>query len=122
MKIKDVLKGLLGVVIFFLLIKIIFFSAKPYYEPKKYLKTIEKKINGEVTRIVVGKNFFGVVIDNEQDSIYPLTYLIEKTPKNWRAIYPKDFIIVGDSIKKKEKNDTFLVIRDKKSWLYILPD
>lgn len=122
MKTKNLLIVITIIVALFLLIKVIPFSKKPYYKPKKYSRTVEDKIDGVVTRIVEGKNLFGIVINNNEKVIYPFTYMIEKMPENWKATYPEDFIQIGDSIYKDAKSDTFYLIRGNSKWEYALPN
>jgi hypothetical protein len=71
---KDLLIAVILIIALFLLSRLIP-SGKTYYEPKKYLRTVEDKIDGVVTRIVEGKNLFGVVVDNNESIIYPFTYI-----------------------------------------------
>ena len=121
MKWKNLLIAFIVVIALLLLSRLIPYSKKVYYDPPKYLKTIEDKIDGNVTRIVEGKNFFGVVLDSNERIIYPISYIIEKMPGNWKSTYPKDFIQVGDKVYKNAMSDTFYLIREDQRWQYFLP-
>jgi hypothetical protein len=44
-----------------------------------------------------------------------------KRPPGTDSTYPKDFILVGDSVVKNAKSDTFYVIRGDQRWPYFLP-
>jgi hypothetical protein len=121
MKTTTILAGIACIILFTIVIKVFFSSDKPYYEFEKYKKTIDSPISSTVTRIIEAKNFFGVQFDTDPNDNYPFTYQRERTPKQWLAEYPKDFIIRGDSIMKKANDDTFIVIRKSDRWKYILP-
>jgi hypothetical protein len=121
MKTTRILTGIGFVILFFIVVKILFSSGKPYYEFEKYKKTIDSPISATVTRIIEGKNFFGVQFGADSSNYYAFTYQMERTPKQWLDNYPKDFIIPGDSVVKKANDDTFIVIRRSDFWKYILP-
>lgn len=121
MEAKNILAGLGFVVLFIVAVTIIPKSKNVYYEFEKYQKTIDSPISGLVTRIIEGKNFFVAQIGIDSNNYYGFTYQIERTPKQWINSYPNDFILVGDSIKKKAGSDTFVVKRRFVEWRYLLP-
>lgn len=121
MKVNRILAGACFVIFFFITVNIFLKSDKVYYEFENYKKTIDSPISASVTRLVEGKNFFGAQFGLDSNKYYGFTYQVERTPKQWINNYPKDFIIVGDSIVKKANNDTFIVIRNQKMWTYLLP-
>ena len=121
MKATKVLDGICFVILFFIAFNIFLKSNKVYYQFDKYQRTIDSPISGTVRRLVEGKNFFGAQLDSDSNNYYSFSYQKERTPKQWSDKYPKDFIDIGDSIFKKANNDTFLVIRNQKTWTYLLP-
>jgi hypothetical protein len=121
LKSKNVLAGLCFIAIFFIAINLIPKSDKTYYEFGKYKKTINAPLSGLVTRIIEGKNFYGAQIGSDSNNYYGFTYQVERTPKNWISDYPDDFILIGDSIKKKAASDSFVVKRGNVQWTYLLP-
>lgn len=120
-KLRNILAGLTFISLFFITITFITKKGKTVYEFKNYKKTIDSSITGTVKRIVRGKNLFGAQFGLDSNNYYGFTYYKEHTSKQWLKEYPNDFIIEGDSIIKKENNDTFIVIRSHKKWTYILP-
>lgn len=122
MKINKILAGVCFVILLFVAVNLFPKSDKFYYEFEKYKETIDSPIAGTVTRLVEGKNFFGAQFGTDPNNYYRFTYHVERTPKQWLNNYPKDFIIIGDSIVKKTNNDTFFVIRNTTVWTYLLPN
>jgi hypothetical protein len=118
---KKIIAGLGFIILFIIAINLIPRPDKVYYEFEKYRETIDSPISGKVTRIIEGKNFFGVQIGSDSNNYYGFTYQVERTPKQWIDNYPENFIAEGDSIEKKSHNDTFIVIRNSQLWTYILP-
>jgi hypothetical protein len=108
------------IVIIFIIPKMIPYS-KSYspvnYAPNCYKQTFDMRINGMVTQ-VQQEGLYWVTINNQR---LPFSYNDFKLPEGWQKNYPKDFIQVGDSISKKEKNDTFYLIRGELKWEYSLP-
>jgi hypothetical protein len=121
MKWKDLLTAIIIIIILFFLDRVVRFQKNFYYEPQKYLRTRNDRLNGIVIRIVEGKNLFGVVINNNNETVYPFTYTIQEPRNGWVNSYPSNFIQVGDSIYKNANNDTFYLIRGNQRWQYFLP-
>lgn len=113
--------GIGFIFLFLIAVNLLFRSSTIYYEFENYKKTIDSPISGTVTRLVNGKNFFGAQIGLDSNNYFGFTYHVERTPEQWLKKYPKDFIIIGDSIIKRASNDTFFVIRESNVWTYILP-
>ena len=113
--------GIGFIILFFIGVNLLPKTGGTYYEFEKYKKTIDSPISAPVRRIVEGKNFFGAQFGPNPNNYFAFTYQIERTPKQWLNNYPKDFIVMGDSVFKQVNNDTFVVSRDYKSWKYILP-
>ena len=122
MKVKRILIGIGFIVFFFIAVNTVFKSnGTRNYEFETYKKTIDSSISGTVKRLVIAKNFFGAQFGVDPNNYFGFTYHVERTPEQWLKKYPKDFIIMGDSILKKANNDTFFVIREANVWVYILP-
>jgi hypothetical protein len=109
------------IVVIFIIPKTIPYS-KSYspvnYAPNGYRQTVDVCIAGRVTQIHQ-EGLFWVTINNQR---LPFSYNEYKLPEGWRKSYPQNFIQVGDSIFKKEKNDTFYLIRGELKLEYYLPD
>lgn len=118
---KSILSGIISVVVFFILVNLIpkskGGSAAPNYAPDGWSKTIQASING-VVQSTEQNGLLWVTINNSK---LPFSYDALHLPVNWEHTYPKEFIEIGDSILKKANSDTFYLIRDGKSWQYILP-
>ncbi|WP_153796049.1 hypothetical protein [Foetidibacter luteolus] len=108
-------------ILFFAVVNLLPKTGGTYYEFDKYNKTIDSPISATVKRIVEGKNYFGAQFGKDSNNYFGFTYHMERTPKLWLKEYPESFIVMGDSVFKKENNDTFFVLRNGKSWKYILP-
>ncbi|MFT3935926.1 MAG: hypothetical protein QM726_20015 [Chitinophagaceae bacterium] len=121
MKIRNLLAGISFLILFFVTITLLSKNGGTYYEFDNYKKTIDSPISATVKRIIEGKNFFGAQFGKDSNDYFGFTYHIERTPKQWLKEYPESFIVLGDSVFKKQKNDTFFVLRKGKSWEYILP-
>jgi hypothetical protein len=108
------------IVVIFIIPKMIPYS-KGYgsvnYAPNGYIQTVDVCIAGRVTQIHQ-EGLFWVTINNQR---LPFSYNDFNLPEGWQKNYPKNFIQVGDSIFKKEKNDTFYLIRGELKWEYSLP-
>ena len=121
MKLKKLLFGLVGIIIFLLLTWIIPFSKKTAgtvnYAPDGFKKTIDAHIDG----VVVATKQEGLYWITINDIKLPFSYDGHKLPQGWQSLYPRNFIQVGDSIFKNANNDTFYLIRGNQQWQYILP-
>lgn len=121
MKIKNILFGVIGVMVFILLTRLIPGSKKTpasyNYAPDGYKKTIDTSING----VVVATKQEGLYWVTIKEKKLPFSYDLYKLPDGWQSSYPKDFIQVGDSIFKNANSDTFYLIREGKRWQYNLP-
>ena len=121
MKIKNIILGAIGVVVFILLTWIIPASRKTAvtvnYAPDAFKKTIDTSING-VVDATKQEGLYWVTINEKK---LPFSYDLYKLPKGWQSFYPKYFIQVGDSIFKNSNSDTFYIIREGKRWQYNLP-
>jgi hypothetical protein len=89
------------------------------YSPESFVKTIDSPIVGKIIEL---QHFrvLGVVLNNNQS--YNFAYVPDKLPEDFKETYPKEFLLVGDSIYKKAMSTEFFVTRNGIRRQYFLPD
>jgi hypothetical protein len=113
---------IVGILLFLLFYKRIFPNLTQHhsavnYAPDGWIKTINASVNGRVTSIDQS-GLFSVFVNGIKLSF---TYDPYSKSAEWRSHHKGEFIELGDSIFKKQNNDTFYIIRGLQTDMYLLP-